>query len=198
MSEDWIEEDNLPAIPDPKGPIDRVIQLAKHWAKLTPKQKNYLTVLRDCGMNARKAGRQIDGHGHHTSRMSHKRWLDDDKHYAAAFTILQRGTAADALDKERLLTRQDYIVEELLVPRPVLFQGQPTGVEEADLSAASRANEVLLDRAMPKPRADVEVNVGVAFTPVQVEVEDAGSTLEGEVQFVEASPQLPDDDWLAS
>lgn len=120
-----------------------------------------------------------------------------EKDYATVVRIWRATAASAALDKDRLLARHDDLVETLMTPKPILYQGVPTGFYEIEAGAAARANEALLDRAVPKPREGVEVNVGVAFIPPTVEVvKSAGTANAVDTSFVEVSPAIPNEDWI--
>jgi hypothetical protein len=199
---DWLDTER-PSLPAPVAELpasyaERVALAEKSWARLSANQKTFLSAWRDCRYNQRAACRHL---GMDENNKPNTRWMHDP-HYALVVRVWRANAAANALDKDRLLARQDDIVETLLTPKPVLHQGIPVLVDgkvlhEVDAGAASRANEVLLDRAMPKPRADVEVNVGVAFNPVQVEIEQSRDVIDAVVEEVEASPVLPpEEDWL--
>lgn len=177
MSEDWLDTGDerktdvvslaqLPtAIDIPVDPRARLALIEDCWRQLSDLQRLFLTAWRDNRYNATRASEQMGGKPH---RKTHERWLTQ----VAYGTIVKAwlGVASDrALDKDRLIARQDDIVETLLTPKPVLHQGVPVMIEgkvlhEVEAGAASRANEVLLDRVMPKPsdKNNVEVNVGVA------------------------------------
>lgn len=177
MSEDWLDTGDerktdvvslaqLPAAIDiPVDPRARLALVEDCWRQLSDLQRLFLTAWRDNRYNATRASEQMGGKPH---RKTHERWLTQ----VAYGTIVKAwlGVASDrALDKDRLIARQDDIVETLLTPKPVLHQGVPVMIEgkvlhEVEAGAASRANEVLLDRVMPKPsdKNNVEVNVGVA------------------------------------
>ena len=156
----------LPAVVElPVDPRARLALVEDCWRQLSELQRLFLTAWRDNRYNATRASEQMGGKPH---RKTHERWLTQ----VAYGTIVKAwlGVASDrALDKDRLIARQDDIVETLLTPKPVLHQGIPVMIggkvlHEVEAGAASRANEVLLDRVMPKPsdKNNVEVNVGVA------------------------------------
>lgn len=196
-ADDWLDIGepasvaNLPVLVMlPESYADRLVLAENCWNRLAPEPRQFLVTLREKRFNIRATAREL--YGSDNSKKKHYAWLGDTN-YATVLRIWRATYAQDALDKDRLLARQDEIVETLLTPKPILYQGEHTGFEEVDASAASRANEVLLDRAMPKPRADVEVNVGVAFVPPSVEVvKTAGRENDAEnAEFVEVSPALP-------
>lgn len=121
------------------------------------KQKTFLSAFRDCGFNARKATRQLGGA---VSREAHIAWMHNAD-YASIVAAWRGSAAADALDRDRLLARQDAIVEELLEPKPILYQGEHTGFEENQASSAAKANETLMKAAGILKDKDVDVNIGL-------------------------------------
>jgi hypothetical protein len=196
-NDDWLDappaespELNMPvAVALPSDFRARLALVETCLARLTDKQRLFLAAYRECNGNALAASRMLRGQ---VSRTSHNNWAASNRDYATVLRAWTHVTAESALDRDRLLARQEYIIEEALTPKPILHQGAPTGFEEINLGVAARANEVLLDRVVPKPRDSVEVNVGVAFNPVQVEIEEpAGATLDASAEVVEAGPVLP-------
>jgi hypothetical protein len=167
--EDWLEGPpaRLPVHVDalPADYQARMRLLDDAWARLSTPQKTFLQAWRECNFNASATNRLL---GFSENNKPNKRWMQEYD-YELVVRIWRANAAASALDKDRLLARQDGIVKALLTPKPVLHQGLPVFdparpgeiLQEIEAAAASRANEVLLDRAMPKPRTDTEVNVGV-------------------------------------
>lgn len=212
-SDDWLDTSPAPVASSDKGagllapvvlPEDykaRAALLDQCWQQLTPPQKTFLQAWRDCRFNARAANRQVHGRDH--TNTSHTLWCRNDPNYAMVMRIWRANAGLEALDRDRLLARQDDIVETALTPKPVLWQGvavrdprDPTGtavLEEVEVSAASRANEVLMKAAGLFPREGAEINVGVTtFTPVTVEVAEApNATLDAE-EVVEVNPVVPE------
>lgn len=173
MSEDWLDTLPVPVIPEtlPVEPAARLQLVEELWTRLTESQKKFLTAYRQCGLNGRAANRQLTGSTN--TYAPHTQWM-----YQPAYrTIVRiwRGEAGDeALNRDRLLARQDRIVETAMTPKPVLHEGimvldtrpgaRPGSVlEEVEVSAASRANEVLMKAAGLLKDKEVEVNVGVAI-----------------------------------
>lgn len=166
MSEDWLDTGErsaagLPAVVAvPDDFAARVALVETCWARLTLKQKTFLQAWRECRYNARAACRQL-GLSENTRPMTAGMENPD---FATVVKIWQANAAASALDRDRLLARQDDIVETLLTPKPILHQGAPTGFEEVEAGAAARANESLMQAAgILKSGKDVEVNVGVGI-----------------------------------
>jgi hypothetical protein len=190
---DWLEPEpeqtaGLPAVVAlPDDYKTRLAILESCWQRLTPRQKAFLNAWRDCEFNERAACQEL---GLSPNTKPNSRWMEQPD-YATVVRIWRANAAANALDRDRVVVRQEQIIEKALTPKPILYQGAPTGFEEIELGVAARANEVLLDRVLPKPREGIEVNVGV-YAPVQVEVEQpAGATIDATVEEVEASPLLP-------
>lgn len=195
MSDDWMdiappeEKAGLPILVTlPDGFAARLALVEASWARLSDKQKIFLNAWRECRYNAHATARHLAGV---VSRTSHVAWMRE-LDYATVVRIWRANAAANALDRDRLLARQDDIVETLLTPKPILQQGLPTGFYEIEAGAAGRANEALLDRVMPKS-PDVQVNVGVAFAPTPVEFEKTdGAVIDVVDEVVEAGPVLPE------
>jgi hypothetical protein len=172
----------------------RVALVEECWARLTLAQRTFLTTWRECRYNARAANRRL--HNHDYTNSAHTEW-SRGRDYATVMQAWRASAATEILDRDRLLARQDDLVETLMTPKPVLHQGIPVYhngeiLEEIEAGAAARANEAILDRVMPKPRADVEVNVGVAFTPVSVEVQKpATKVIDTKAEAIEVDFTLP-------
>lgn len=196
MSEDWLdigeregEGGHLPVpVTLPDDYKSRLALVESCWARLTEKQKIFLQAWRDCRYNALAACRQL-GLGQNTKPMtSYSRNPD----FAMVVRVWRANAAADALDRDRLLARQDDIVETLLTPKPILHQGVPTGFEEVEAGAAARANETLMQAAgLLKSKDEVNVNVGV-YSPVQVEVEKPAVNVIDATEVVEVDPVVPE------
>lgn len=207
---DWLDTEapqqqkaGLPAlITLPDDYTARLALVESCWKQLTDRQKTFLQALRDCRFNARAAARQLQ-----ISRSSHVEWMHLET-YATVVRIWRANAAVNALDKDRLLARQDDIVETLLTPKPVLHQGIPVmrdGVilEEVEAGAAARANETLLKAAGVLKDKDVEVNVGVAVQigPPTLNIQvmplpPAKKVSEGVVVDAKFTELPKDDGWL--
>lgn len=122
-------------------------------------------------MNARAANKAL--HGRNMTNSAHTLWMLQPDY--ATIVRLWRGAASDkALDKDRLLARQDDIVETLLTPKPVLYQGEPTGFEEVEAAGAARANETLMKAAGLLKDKELEVNVGLVGPSLVIQVVQPG------------------------
>jgi hypothetical protein len=146
------------AVPDDYAA--RIVLVETCWQRLTTKQKLFLSAWRDCRYNARAAMRQL-GLNENTKPMT--RGMENPD-FSTVVRIWRANAAADALDRDRLLARQDDIVETLLTPKPILHQGVPTGHEEVEAGAAARANETLMKAAGMLKDKELEVNVNVGPT----------------------------------
>lgn len=93
--------------------------------------------------------------------------------------VWRANVAANALDKDRLLARQDDIVETLLEPKYILHQGLPVFdpkrpgemIMEVEAAAAGKANETLMKAAGLLKDKDIEVNVAVAVGPPTLNIQ---------------------------
>lgn len=194
---DWLETEeptaHLPAVVE--IPVDLAARLAlieDCWSRLTLAQKTFLSALRENRFNARKTARKLG----QVQPTSHKSWLSNRGDYATVFRAWQAAASGDALDRDRLLVRQDDIVETLLTPKPILHQGEHTGFEEVDASAAARANETLMKAAGLLKDKEVDLNIGIigpAFT-IQV-VQPAGDVIDVTPRGVPVQLPEPDADW---
>ena len=162
-SEDWLDISKptagLPVVVAiPNDIVERAAFVETCWQRLSERQRIFLAAYRDCRFNERATARAL-GLSENTKPMT--AWMKEAD-FAGVVKGWKAGAAADALNPERLLIRQDAIVEQLLEPQPVLHQGVPTGFYENRAPAAARANEALLDRAVPKDQVEktrVVVNV---------------------------------------
>lgn len=185
-SDDWLAPEKLVDIePEPAaGTLPAVVALpmefsarvtlaAECWERLSLKQRQFLTVLRECRYNARKASRQLG----YSSSSNHKAWLAKSD-YAAVFSLWQSVAAGDALNPDKLLARQDDIVEEALTPKPILHQGEHTGFEEVQIGVAARANETLMKAAgLLKEKTDIDVSIGIVGPAFMIQVVQPGGNV---------------------
>ena len=119
MSEDWLDTEppetaGLPAvIAVPLDIAARVALVEACWSRLTLRQKTFLTAWRENRFNASKAAVAI-GLSRTTKPMT--KWMDESD-FATVAQIWRGSAAQDALDRDRLLVRQDDIVETLMTPK---------------------------------------------------------------------------------
>lgn len=208
MDEDWLDEP-VPQLPVPTElPVDpraRLALLEECWQRLTAKQRTFLTAFRENRLNARAAARALDmGGGRCTS---HTNWMRE-RDYSTVVRIWQGAAGAEALDKDRLLARQDDIVETLLTPKPVLHQGLPVFdprapgqakiLEEVEAGAAGRANEVLMKAAGLLKDKELDVNIGLVGPSMVIQVmQPDGELKDITPKGVEIALPQPEEDWLA-
>lgn len=164
-ADDWLATDEaLPAIDAEKPvlgdtpqlpvaarevPQDVAARIALHdacWARLTTKQKVFLSTWRECGFNARKAMRVLANTPNSVTKTTVINWQSRED-YDFVRRVLQSTAAGNVLEPEKLILRQDDIVEQLLEPTPILHQGIPTGFYENRAPAAAKANETLMKAA---------------------------------------------------
>jgi hypothetical protein len=172
---DWLDIEetpkppaSLPAVVEPVTlPVpyaERVSLAADCWARLNDRQRKFLAALREYRFNVSKTAREIGIH-----RSQHIDWMHV-RDYATVVRVWRSFAGEEAIDRDRLLARQDDIVETLLTPQPILHQGAPTGFHEVQGSAAARANETLMKAAGMLKDKDVEVNVGIVGPALQIQV----------------------------
>jgi hypothetical protein len=212
---DWLGETDerqdgalIPAEPAPLPAtyVERVALIEACWQRLSVKQRAFLTAWRDCRFNATRAAKQLGLSGT-TKPMT--AWMREPD-FATVVRAWRANAGVDALDKDRLLARQDDIVETLLTPKPVLHQGFPVRdprdplgaaiLEEVEAGAAAKANETLMKAAGLLKDKELEVNIGMAGGPAMIV-----QVVRPDGEVIDASPvgvqvQLPepesDESWL--
>lgn len=206
---DWLDTEEptkagLPAVVElPDSYTARAALMEECWSRLTIRQKTFLQAWRDCRYNQRAAMRQL---GWGEASKPNTGWMHNAD-YALVVRVWRANAAASALDKDRLLARQDDIVETLLTPKPVLHQGIPVFhngavLEEVEAGAAARANETLLQAAgVLKSGKDVEVNVGVVIglptLNIQVMPTPPSKLAARESVVIDAKfAEMPSEEWL--
>lgn len=183
-------------------PIARIREFDTAWAKLSVKQQAFLVQLQANGFNARRACRAMgDAAPNQTTTW---KWPKNDPDYAIALRIMKQDATADVLERERLILRQDEMVESLMTPKPILHQGLPVFdpsdperkaiLMEVEAAAAAKVNETLL-RVGGHLRDEQEkaAIVGPALI-VQVTSRESGDVVQ--VTAVGVTPQLPPPSWL--
>jgi hypothetical protein len=202
---DWLdigEPEQPPGLPVvaaiPADYTQRLALLNDCWSRLSVRQRKFLEVFRECRFNARAAQRQSG-----IARNVHLYGMHQPD-YSTVVQLWRGDAASAALDRDRLLARQDDIVETLLTPKPILYQGSPTGLEEVDAGAAARANETLMQAAgilKTGKDIDVNVNVGVVVGPptlnIQVMPVPQAKVKRDEGVIIDAKfVEVPTDEWL--
>lgn len=204
MNDDWLDtgEDQqvatLPVqVPLPADYAERVALATQCWQQLSETQQIFLNAIRDARLNLRKASR-ISG----VSRSRHNEWMTIPA-YSTVFSIWRVNASEDAVNKDRLLARQDDIVETLLEPKPILYQGEHTGFEEVQASSAAKANETLMRSAGLLKDKDIEINVGVSvgIPTLNIQVMPTTAVKKAAVEHVVIDAkftEVPDDEWLGT
>lgn len=198
-NDDWLDtgeaKAGLPVVVEvPPVYADRVALVEACWGRLSLPQKTFLTALRENRFNARAANRAVNGANY--TNTSHTKWMQSSDY--ATVARVWRATAADgALNKDRLLVRQDDIVETLMTPKPILHQGAPTGFEEVEAGAASRANEVLMKAAGMLKDKEIDVNVGLVGPTLVIQVvKPEGGVIDITPRGVSLALPEPETEWV--
>lgn len=210
MSEDWLDtSERVPALPIPvELPVEYGARLAlveQCMRRLSGQQIQFLNAIRDSGFNVRRAVRAAPGLA---STRAHSDWMHLPE-YSTVFRVWRGGAAVDAQDRDRLLARQDDIVETLLEPKPRFHQGiamiGPNGkpYEEVEAGAASKANETLMRAAGLLKDREIEINVGILNGPptlnIQVMPTPPSAAVRNETVAIDAKfTEVPDDEWLGT
>lgn len=204
-NDDWLDIEpgtslqqvSLPAqIVVPLDYVERTALAQSCWSKLSHTQQLFLTAWKENRYNARAAS---DALGGHPGRKAHNRWMADSDY--ATIVRIWRGIAADgAVDRDRLLARHDDIVETLLTPKPILYQGSETGHTEVEAGAAARANETLMKAAGILKDKEVDVNVGIVGPEFIIQVmQPDGAILDATPRGVTIDlppPEAEDAEWV--
>ncbi len=208
MSEDWLNDApaQLPAPAAlPVEPRARLALLEECFSRLTKIQREWLLAFQHNRLNVRRTARALGrDHGKSTS---HRNWMREPD-YSTVVRIWQAEAGQEALDRDRLLARQDDIVETLLTPKPVLHEGiavfdprrpgENAILEEVEAGAASRANEVLMKAAGLLKDKELEVNIGLVGPALNIQVmQPDGGVKDVTPRGVEIALPEPEEDWLA-
>jgi hypothetical protein len=179
------------AIDPPSDPLERLRAFETAWSKLSDPQKKYLAALKD---NNFRQGKAIEAIGKtRTYASTVFRWRSNE-HYAFLEKAMKADVVKDILERERLIIRQDNIVEDLLEPKPILYQGAPTGFYENQPAAAAKVNETLLRvGGHLKEEDQVAQRLGPALV-IQL-TDRVGGEVIREVK-VGVVPELPAPAWL--
>lgn len=191
-----IGDEPAPAFPvvardPPSDPMDRVKAFEKAWKKISLDQKKYLGALKDCNF---RQGKAIEAIG--KTRTYHStvfRWRANE-HYAFLEKAMKADLVKDILERERLVIRQDNIVEDLLEPKPILYQGAPTGFYENQPAAAAKVNETLLRVGGHMKEDDQVAQRGGPALVIQL-TDRVGGEVIREVK-VGVIPELPAPSWM--
>lgn len=179
-NDDWPDtvDERVPALPAqvvelPAQYVARAALCEQAWGRLSVKQKTFLSAWRDCRYNVRAACKQL---GLSENYKPNTLWMHEPD-YAMVVRIWRANAAADAIDRDRLLARQEDIVETLLTPKPIFHQGiamldeHGKPYHEVEAGAAGKANEVLMKVAGMLKDKEIEVNVGVQIGPPTLNIQ---------------------------
>ncbi len=189
-------DDEAPALPvvavdAPSDPMERVRAFEKAWAELSAQQKIYLGALKDCNFRQGKAIEAIGKTKTYASTVY--RWRANE-HYAFIEKAMKADLVKDVLERERLVIRHDNIVEDLLEPKPILYQGAPTGFYENQAGQAAKVNETLLRVGGHLKEEDQVAQRGGPALIIQLTDRIGGEVIrEVKVGIV---PELPAPAWL--
>ncbi len=189
-------DDEAPALPvvavdAPSDPMERVRAFEKAWAELSAQQKIYLGALKDCNFRQGKAIEAIGKTKTYASTVY--RWRANE-HYAFIEKAMKADLVKDVLERERLVIRHDNIVEDLLEPKPILYQGAPTGFYENQAGQAAKVNETLLRVGGHLKEEDQVAQRGGPALVIQLTDRIGGEVIR-EVK-VGVVPELPAPSWL--
>ena len=189
-------DDDTPALPvvavdAPSDPMERVRAFEKAWAELSDPQKKYLAALKD---NNFRQGKAIEAIGKtRTYNSTVYRWRSNE-HFAFIEKAMKADVVKDILERERLVIRHDNIVEDLLEPKPILYQGVPTGFYENQAGQAAKVNETLLRVGGHLKEEDQVAQRGGPALVIQL-TNRIGGEIISEVK-VGVIPELPAPAWL--
>lgn len=127
--------DNAPAtISDRNHLIERA------WNGLSPMQRMYLEEYERQGCNHNATMRALGDRAPNPATVTSWKRLQD---FAFVLKVRRTAQAAELLDKNGIVTAAGAIREAALEPKPILYQGVPTGYTEHQPDVALRANEQL-------------------------------------------------------
>jgi hypothetical protein len=179
--------------------LEKRAQFISAWESLTEQQRVFLNTWRESRFNANRAMRILAGTTHRTSKTSISNWGANEA-FELVRNTLREASVEEILSRASLVARHDDIVETALTPKPILYQGEHTGFEEVDVSAAARANETLMKVGGLLKDKEVDLNVGIigpSFT-IQV-VQPQGNVIDVTPRGVPVQlpePEVADADWI--
>lgn len=201
---DWLDiDDQPPALPVavPENIADSLVEYGARHAELSDKQKEFLKVLQDWRFNVNAACRATKGTDQQVAHRTAWTWIKDPS-FGFCFKVLRKAGMPEILSKEKLVTRHDELVESLMTPKPVLYQGIPVFVDgqilhEIDAGAAAKVNKDLMEiGGHAKPQEGPSFGNG---PPLIIQVTNRiGGEVISQVT-VGAIPQqaAPEDEWLS-
>lgn len=188
--------DETPALPvvvadAPSDPVERVRVFDAAYAQLKQEQKTFLVEWKKNHFNVSRTLRQMGDTAPNATTVW--RW-GTNEHYAFVAKVLKQDVVKDVLERERLVLRQDECAQDLLEPKPILYQGVPTGFYENQPAAAAKVNETLL-RVGGHMKEDDQVAQRAGPALVIQLTNRVGGEVISEVK-VGIVPELPAPSWL--
>jgi hypothetical protein len=172
-------------------------QFVTAWGELSDDQRIWLNTWRESRFNADRARRILAGTAVPTSKTTLSRWRELIG-FELVENMLRSASTEEILSRDAVANRFEDIAVTALTPTAVLHQGVATGHFEVELGAANKANEMLAKLGGHLKDDSTNVSVAVGFVPMSVEIAaPAGADSVAAAPVIEASVQLPDEDWLA-
>jgi len=135
-----LEPLSLPAIH-----VERNAMIAQAWSELTPQQRAYLEETEKNRFSytaTRRAILKFGKHAYCPSDEQVRRWRKTPA-FRLVFNVLKAALANEVLAKDDIVVNAAAIRELAMTPKPILYQGSPTGFTEVQGDVALRANEQL-------------------------------------------------------
>lgn len=129
------ELDHAPPALHERNPIIEAV-----WRGLTKWQRSFIDALEECKWNNAAARRKLGDDAPGMTTLT--RWRRQ-KDFAFIIQVRKSQAAAELLEKSDIIVHAGAIREAALEPKPVLYQGAPTGYTENQPEVALRANEQL-------------------------------------------------------
>lgn len=129
----------LPAVPDERNAL-----ISQAWGELTDLQRFYLEVAEHNRFVYAATARSKEWTGlvPCPARFSVRRWMKQPA-FKLMMNVMKASAANEALSKDDIIVHAAAIREKALTPKPILYQGDPTGFTEIQGDVALRANEQL-------------------------------------------------------
>lgn len=171
------------ALPIPKDEAESNTLLHTCWNALTRKQQIFLDSLQKHSFNIRATCRVLERTNDKVARTSIANWSRNNEDFKFCLKMLKAIKRKEVVDEETLLLRANDIAEQALTPKPILYQGKPTGFYENNLGHALSANEQLMKATgmLKGDKNDTRVMVRVVNLAGAEEAVDEKSVLEAEV-----------------
>lgn len=119
-------------------------QFAAAWRKLAARQKEYLQALMQYEWNAGAAMRALIKTGVKIKKTAPTRWYNTSEIYAFVYDAMKARARAAVVDKDKLVLDAEFIRQQAMKPKPILYKGEATGFFENKPDTALRAVELLM------------------------------------------------------